>query len=329
MQYDELITVSTPEGVDLQLELAGVGSRFLADLLDGLIRLVPIIIIAIVGATNGGLGLAVGLVVIFLLIFAYDVLFETRAAGRTPGKKAVGLRVVTETGGPVDLRGSAIRNLLRLVDFLPSYYLVGVLTIIATKRNQRLGDLAARTLVIREPVPRPSDAVAPVIIPALPAPMRPPEPVPVSPSAADGWDLSAITEDDIAAAQRFLERRAALPPEPRRQLAARLAFGIRAKAKDSARELADEPLIERIVATADPRLHMGSADAWDVSAVTAEEMVALRRFLERRSDLDRASRDRLVTTLADRLRPKVQGVDLELENERFLERLAAAKAART
>jgi uncharacterized RDD family membrane protein YckC len=318
MQYDERITVSTPEGVDLTLELAGVGTRFLADLLDGLIRLIPIIVIAIAGASSGGFGIAIGAVVIFLLIFAYDVLFETRNNGRTPGKKAAGLRVVTETGGPVDFRASAIRNLLRIVDFLPGWYLVGVIAIITTKKNQRLGDLAARTLVIREAVA--TAPAPPVIVPGLP---RPPGRV-VLPA---DWDLSAITISDLEQAERYLLRRGDMMRGAREDLDKTVADNIRAKVPEIDPARSDETVIQQLAAVA-PRLHMGSAASWDVSAVTTDEMVALRRFLERRSDIDRAARDRLVATLATRLRPKVLGVDEAMEDERFLERLAAAKASR-
>lgn len=318
MQYDERVTVSTPEGVDLTLELGGVGSRFLADFVDGLIRIVPIIVILIAGASSGGVGIAIGAVVIFLLIFAYDVLFETRNNGRTPGKQAAGLRVVTETGGPVDFRSSAVRNLLRIVDFLPGWYLVGVITIIVTKKNQRLGDLAARTLVVREIVV--TTTTAPVIVPGMPVPAQ----RVVLPA---DWDLSAISPSDIDQAERFLLRRADMMLAARANLAKLVADNIRAKVPDVARDLADETVVERLAAVA-PRLHMGTAEGWDVSAVTTDEMVALRRFLGRRIDLDRAARDRLVATLATRLRPKVAGVDEEMEDERFLERVAAAKAAR-
>jgi uncharacterized RDD family membrane protein YckC len=319
VQYDDRITVSTPEGVDLTLELAGVGTRFLADLVDALIRIIPIVAIAVAAGSIGGVGIAIGAVAIFLLIFAYDVLFETQRSGRTPGKKAAGLRVVTDTGGPVDFRASAIRNLLRLVDFLPGWYLVGVITILATKKNQRLGDLAARTLVVREEVATVPNV--PVVVPGLPLP---PQPV-IAPS---DWDVSAITSSDLEQAERFLVRRADLVDGARERLAGLVAANIRAKVPYVARDLADEAVVEHLVAVAGPRLHVGTAVGWDVSAVTADEMVALRRFLERRIDLDRAARDRLVETLAARLRPKVLGVDEEMEDERFLERLAAAKAAR-
>lgn len=320
MQYDERITVSTPEGVDLTLELAGVGTRFLADLVDALIRVVPIIIIAVAAGSSGGIGIAIGAVAIFLLIFVYDLLFETRNNGRTPGKKAAGLRVVTETGGPVDFRASAIRNLLRIVDFLPGWYLVGVCSIILTKKNQRLGDLAAGTLVIRDAVMK--TPAAPVVVPGLPLP---PRPVVLPPN----WDVSAITHTDLTQAERFLMRRADLAPEARARLAGTVAGNIRAKVPYIQPDMADEFVVERLVAVAGPRIHVGSAAGWDVSAVTPDEMVALRRFLERRIDLDRAARARLVITLATRLRPKVLGVDEEIDDERFLEKLAAAKAARS
>lgn len=319
MQYEDRVTVSTPEGVDLALELAGIGSRFLADAVDGMIRIVPIVIIAVAAGAVGDAGIAIGTVVIFLLVFAYDVLFETRNGGRTPGKKAAGLRVVTETGGAVDFRSSAIRNLLRLVDALPGVYLVGIAAILATKRNQRLGDLAARTLVIREPVAR--STAAPTPVPGLPI---------FQPSIPEAdWDLAAITTVDLAAGQAFLERRSDFMSDARSRLAESVARGLRTKVPQVGRDLPDETVIERVVALAEALLLPGRAAGWNVSGVTSEEMVAVRRFLERRRSLDAAARQRLASTLNARIRPKVLGVEDDVGDERFLEQLAAAKAART
>lgn len=88
-------------------------------------------------------------------------------------------------------------------------------------------------------------------------------------------------------------------------------------------------MIERVVALAEALLLPGRAAGWNVSGVTSEEMVAVRRFLERRRSLDAAARQRLASTLNARIRPKVLGVEDDVGDERFLEQLAAAKAART
>src|SRR5207237_7237038 len=94
------------------------------------------------------LGLIVG-----ALLMAYDVYFEVRHNGQTPGKRHQGLRVLRESGGPFDFRRSCIRSLLAVADLLPAFYLLGATLVLLTRRHQRLGDLAAGTMVIRERAP--------------------------------------------------------------------------------------------------------------------------------------------------------------------------------
>src|SRR2546423_313839 len=105
-------------------------------------------VLAVVGSP-GGWGLAVYAFASLLVLFGYDVAFEVLASGRTLGKRWNGLRVVLVGGYPVGFTASAIRNLLRLVDFLPSAYLIGCASILVTARNQRLRGPAARKLVVR------------------------------------------------------------------------------------------------------------------------------------------------------------------------------------
>ena len=100
---------------------------------------------------SNALGLAVGSIASFLLYFGYDVAFEVLGGGRTPGKRLAGLRVLRDDGRPVDLLSSCIRNVIRLVDGLPLLYLPAMVSILVTTNNQRLGDLAARTIVVRDP----------------------------------------------------------------------------------------------------------------------------------------------------------------------------------
>ena len=90
---------------------------------------------------------------VFLIVFAYDIAFETLNHGRTIGKQAAGIRVVGQTGEPVRFLASAVRNIARILDFLPVFYLIGTISIIATARDQRVGDLAAGTLVMRDRFP--------------------------------------------------------------------------------------------------------------------------------------------------------------------------------
>ena len=142
--------ISTPEGVDVELTLAGIGSRFIAALFDFMIEFAIILaagfLLGVVGGDGSGWANAGFAIIFFLVFFGYDVLFEVRARGRTPGKRWTGLRVVRTSGQPVTFVPSSIRNVMRLVDMLPAppLYAVGMASIFVTGKNQRLGDLAGR-----------------------------------------------------------------------------------------------------------------------------------------------------------------------------------------
>jgi len=99
-------------------------------------------------ALAGQLGLGIFLVVFFLAEWFYPVFFEVLADGQTPGKKSMGLRVVNHDGTPIGWSASVIRNLLRVADFLPFFYVAGLVSMLCSRSFQRLGDLAAGTLVI-------------------------------------------------------------------------------------------------------------------------------------------------------------------------------------
>ena len=153
----ETLRIATPEGVSLELPLAGLGSRFVALLVDFVLQglaFTLLIVVLVVANAGGYAATAIVAVAVFALLFAYPVAFELGAGGRTPGKRWSNLRVVCDDGSPVTFRGSALRNVLRLVDILPGLYLVGAVAIFATRANQRLGDLAAGTYVVRAPRPQ-------------------------------------------------------------------------------------------------------------------------------------------------------------------------------
>src|SRR4051812_5822330 len=160
MEYEDRRTISTPEGVQLALPLAGIGSRFMAGLLDYLIGAVVFLVAILAASALGGRLAAtiVSVTAVLAINVVYFVLFEVFGGGRTLGKRATGLRVVTDGGGQVGLRASLIRNIIRLVE-LSLAYLPAVVSVLATKNNQRLGDLAAGTLVVRDL------GVAPVLAP--------------------------------------------------------------------------------------------------------------------------------------------------------------------
>jgi uncharacterized RDD family membrane protein YckC len=242
VEFEDRITIPTPEGVDLQLTLAGVGSRFVSALIDLAIQLVLVIavtgIAAATGAFGNGFGVAFAFIAGFLVFAAYDVLFEVFASGRTPGKRLNGLRVVRLDGSPVAFFTSAIRNVLRLIDILPGGYLVGIAAILLTSRNQRLGDLAAGTLVVRERTEHP----------ALQG-MRRAQPLP----PADAWDVTGVSAAELAAVRGFLTRRGELTFEARHRLAGDLAGALRTKVVGAPENLGSEAFLERLAAAKLPR----------------------------------------------------------------------------
>jgi len=197
VQLDDRITIATPEGVAIEMVLAGLGSRFLARLLDSVIQLLIIIALAVVLGVTGssGIGIAFFVIMVFLVVFAYDVVLETLNNGRTVGKMAAGIRVVGLMGEPVRFVTSSVRNIARIADFLPVFYLVGTISIVATQHDQRLGDLAGGTVVVRDRFPG---------LAQLPAPIT------VTPAAVATWHVSAIRPDEVQAIRQFLDRRLSL-----------------------------------------------------------------------------------------------------------------------
>lgn len=232
------MSIATPEGVDLDLVLAGLGSRFTAAMLDMLLRAVVIVaalMMASLGRSTPGVAVALAIGGIFLAWFGYDVLFELFAAGRTPGKRWTGLRVVTTSGDAVGAGASLVRNLLRIVDVIPGSYLVGLITVLATKRNQRVGDVIGGTLVVRE---------------------RRGEAQPIESSFWDdvvdenlgAWDVSSVTPDELATVRRFLDRRASLTVEARTRIARDLASRLSAKVVAPETGGGPESFLEQLVA---------------------------------------------------------------------------------
>jgi uncharacterized RDD family membrane protein YckC len=152
----EDLVVATPEQVAFRFETAGLGSRFAAQVLD---LLVLTAIFVALGFAGIGLSVVTGQVVPGLLVFvvvgfasfwAYWILPEALWSGQTVGKFVLHLRVIDARGGPITGGQAVIRNLLRVVDFLPWSYALGTVVMFGTVRSQRIGDLAAGTIVIRE-----------------------------------------------------------------------------------------------------------------------------------------------------------------------------------
>lgn len=198
---DTLTLVETPEGIALHLRSAGVMSRACAWMIDALIRMVAVWVLAIVIGILGDSGLGVYLIVLFAMFWFYPVLFEVMRDGQTPGKKAMGLRVINANGTPVTWTASIVRNLLRAVDLLPFGYAFGLVACLIDPHSRRLGDLVASTLVVYGESPSKAG-----LVPAVP--------VFHCPVSLPPGHRAAIVE--------FAERAAQLTPERQEELAALL-----------------------------------------------------------------------------------------------------------
>ncbi|HEV7767138.1 MAG TPA: RDD family protein [Thermoanaerobaculia bacterium] len=149
------LTITTPEHVPIRLEPAGAGSRFLAILIDA------VIVLSIASMLFGilrmvlprGVAGAIFVTVNFFLTWAWHLWFETRHQGRTPGKRALGIRVIDARGLPVSLHQSLVRNITRVLDFIPMFYGVGAIAVMTSPSRRRLGDIIADTLVVRDTQP--------------------------------------------------------------------------------------------------------------------------------------------------------------------------------
>lgn len=149
-RLDTSYTVNTPEGITLNLSPAGPAPRFLAWSIDLLIRMMINGLMFIVLAFAGNTGLGIALILSFFLEWFYPVYYELKHDGQTPGKKSMGLYVAQEDATPICTSSSVIRNLLRVVDFLPFLYAFGLISMLLNRRFQRLGDLVAKTVVLHK-----------------------------------------------------------------------------------------------------------------------------------------------------------------------------------
>jgi uncharacterized RDD family membrane protein YckC len=249
VHLDDRVTIATPEGVEVQLVLAGLASRFVAQLLDSLLQGTVIIACLLAAAAtstavsdSGGFAAAGFVILTFVAIFVYDVLFELLNDGRTPGKAAAGIRVVDREGRAVGFFPSVVRNALRIVDFLPGTYLVGAVSILTTRDCQRLGDLAGGTLVVRERFGGRRDRDVPIA------------PLSVPLSAVTTWDTTAVTASELEVVQRFLDRRLELPAPIRWHLGAEIANRLAPKVPGVAPTEHPEYLLEGIVLAKQARL---------------------------------------------------------------------------
>src|SRR5580692_10623923 len=258
------LSIETPELVAIEMPLAGIGSRFIALLVDTLIWAAGLFMLGLLfwavqpaveafSQLSYQWAFAIVTFVIFLLHWGYFALFEAFSNGRTPGKRVAKIRVIHQSGRGINFVESLARNLVRYVDSLPSFYAVGVVVIFLSRRNQRLGDMVAGTLVVRD---REVDSphwgesasrtfTAPTLIAASP-------PTPTGPSwtgsdshsrpQADSWDrpphlrvvlpataLAKLSGSDLEVLESFFGRRLDMDLATRAALAGRIASALCAK----------------------------------------------------------------------------------------------------
>lgn len=245
------VTIRTPESIAFYYELAGLGSRFLALVIDGFIQLAVSLVLFIAGLALlkrvGAIGvfmrlgsknaestaMAVGILLLFLIWYGYFIFFEQVWNGQTPGKRALGIRTVRDGGYPVAFIDSCIRNLTRIVEQLLGFYALSVVSMVLSSQNKRLGDYAAGTLVIRDRAFEVSDPKAWLR--------------PGAASSDDrGLGIAALSPYEIALAERYSERRTTLDPDAARKAAAKIAGILRPKLGAAVASLGDDELLTKI-----------------------------------------------------------------------------------
>jgi uncharacterized RDD family membrane protein YckC len=243
---DRTLEVRTPESIAFHYELAGLGSRFLALMVDQAIQI--LVLVAIFGAlvlagtrelaarhgapsvadkVTVSIAGAILIAIVFAVLFGYFIVFEAAWNGQTPGKRLLGLRVVRDGGYPLDFGASLIRNLIRVGEWIFGYYIIAAISAVLSPENKRLGDLAAGTIVVRD-----ARLAAPSVL------AQRDEPTYAATTYLSGEERVLI--------KRFLERRDALDGSRRAEIAASLATRVRNRVPPELARLDDESLIERL-----------------------------------------------------------------------------------
>ena len=240
-QSSDQLNIETPELVAIQMPLAGIGSRFIALLVDYLIWFAGILFIGWIFAffmpgitafsrLSQQWAVAIYVFLIFLFNWGYFTLFEAFWNGRTPGKRVARIRVIQRSGRAIGLFESMARNFIRYIDQIPFFYAVGAIAIFVTRDHQRLGDLAAGTLVVRDrieetPVSTESTRTftANIFTPAVPTPE------PYAAFTLPDHGIAKLSGSDLQVLEGFFARRLDMPMETREVLAQRIAAAIQAK----------------------------------------------------------------------------------------------------
>ncbi len=227
--FDQL-RIDTPEQIALELPLAGIGSRFLAIAIDTLLQFALYLLVAIVFALLIPAGTfwfhwlpptlapAVGILFIFCVYWGYFAFFEIIWRGQTPGKRFAKIRVIKESGRPIDAFEAIGRNIMRGIDGLPGFYGVGLVSMMLNKQNRRLGDFVAGTVVVHE---NRSDEVSPTWAGA--GNDNAPSPDTTQTAAAP------VATEELILIETYLHRRWDLQPEVRLETAIRIAERVKAK----------------------------------------------------------------------------------------------------
>lgn len=249
IKSEETLIIETPERVQLEFALASIGNRFLAVSIDHFIQYLSIFLIAWLVLSFAGYGtselvdepdrlliempkwtIAVLIVVLFLIFAGYFAAFEWLWNGQTPGKRLLKLRVIREDGRPLTLWEAIARNLLRIGDAVPGFilpvYSVGLIVIFCSNRDQRLGDIFAGTVVIRE-----RTDTAPTFAETFSTRLTDAAFIRVQKPAGVTADIKLITEREIEVVESFLRRRWDLTERQRTWMAWRIALPIMYKLK--------------------------------------------------------------------------------------------------
>jgi len=344
--FDEY-RVATPEAVSLAYSLAGIGSRFLAALIDFFIMLAALFALGL-GALGlvlfGGSALDSAAFIFFLttanLVFwGYYVFFETVWEGQSPGKRTQGIRVIKTSGLPIGVLEAFIRNLVRIVDFLPAYYAIGVIVMFVSPRPRRLGDYAAGTVVVRERTPIVLSSLTPKVDRARAGSLK---------FGSESLSVQALTLDDQARIRVFLDRAPQIRPEflrPRQAadlataVAAKIGFGVGSlpgpsivplPAHGAGSSSDAEEFLRHVLALCRGEVWaQGQSDllapdekGWDLRALTREHQQVVEEFLARAPDLEAVARRRLGNQIAQQVSGQIGAGD-QADPEAFLQRVAA------
>jgi uncharacterized RDD family membrane protein YckC len=218
MDSSDKLTIDTPEQTALEYPIAGLGSRFLAVLADTAIQMVLAFFVLIAGsfigvgvAAFGDLGpqwiLAIIVFLLFLVESGYFALFEIFWNGQTPGKRFAQVRVIKDDGRPIGAYEAIVRNTVRLIDWLPGMYGIGLISIFLSKQSKRLGDFVAGTVVVHE---KTLEGVRPYTETKLDETLPP-------------IDVTKVTLEEVRLIETFLNRRDSLEPSVRTTMAMQIA----------------------------------------------------------------------------------------------------------